>query len=113
MISYIHVAESMSDLMAKAGMNTLLGMGTVFCVLILICLIISCFKFIPKIQGVFSGKDKKAEKTVAETAVDNTIAQIIRKEDDQELIAVIAAAIAASEGAASTDGYVVRSIRRR
>ncbi len=107
------VQYSVAEMMGKAGLNTLIGMGTVFCVLILICLIISCFKFIPKIQGMFSGKDKKAEKTVAETAVDNTIAQIIRKEDDQELIAVIAAAIAASEGAASTDGYVVRSIRRR
>ena len=32
--------------------------------------------------------------------------------DDYELAAVIAAAIAASEGAASTDGFVVRSIRR-
>ena len=40
---------------------------------------------------------------------------IIDKEDltdDYELVAVIAAAIAASEGAASTDGFVVRSIRR-
>ena len=32
--------------------------------------------------------------------------------DDLELVAVIAAAIAASEGAASTDGFVVRSIRK-
>ena len=32
--------------------------------------------------------------------------------DDTELVAVIAAAIAASEGAASTDGFVVRSIRK-
>ena len=33
--------------------------------------------------------------------------------DDCELVAVIAAAIAASEGAVTTDGFVVRSIRRR
>ena len=32
--------------------------------------------------------------------------------DDLELIAVIAAGIAASEGATSTDGFVVRSIRK-
>ena len=103
--------------MGKAGLNTLIGMGTVFTVLILICLIISCFKLIPKIQNAFSGKNKTSEKSVAETAVDNTIAQISKKEDDQELIAVISAAIAAYEGAAGgtagTDGYVVRSIRRR
>lgn len=107
------VQYSVGEMMSKAGLNTLIGMGTVFAVLILICLIISCFKLIPKVQDMFSGKNKKAEKSVAEKAVDNTIAQIIRKEDDSELIAVIAAAIAASEGAASTDGYVVRSIRRR
>lgn len=107
------VQYSVGEMMEKAGLNTLIGMGTVFTVLILICLIISCFGFIPKIQNMFSGKNKKVEKSTAEAAVDNTIAQIIQKEDDQELIAVIAAAIAASEGAASTDGYVVRSIRRR
>ena len=32
--------------------------------------------------------------------------------DDLELVAVIAAAIAASEGQTSTDGFVVRSIRK-
>ena len=61
---------------------------------------------------MFSKKSKAEEKA---EAVDNTIAQIIEKEelsDDLELVAVIAAAIAASEGAASTDGFVVRSIKR-
>jgi len=33
--------------------------------------------------------------------------------DDSELIAVIAAAIAASEGSTAADGFVVRSIKRR
>ena len=88
-----------------------MGMGTVFVVLILISLIISCFNFIPKIQAAFSKKGKKAE-----ASVDNAVAQIVEneavQEDDFELVAVIAAAIAASEGAASSDGYVVRSIRR-
>lgn len=99
------------ELMTKAGLNTLMGMGTVFVVLILISLIISCFNFIPKIQAAFSKKGKKAE-----ASVDNAVAQIVEneaaQEDDFELVAVIAAAIAASEGAASSDGYVVRSIRR-
>ena len=99
--------------MEKAALNTLLGMGTVFIVLILISLIISCFNFIPKIQAKFAKRPKKEE--VKSAAVDNTIAQIIEKEelsDDLELVAVIAAAIAASEGASSTDGFVVRSIKR-
>ena len=58
----------------------------------------------------------KKKENVQEKAVDNAVAQIIENEeqsDNLELVAVIAAAIAASEGAASTDGYVVRSIRRR
>lgn len=108
-----NVEYSFAEKMEKAGLNTLLGMGTVFVVLILISLIISCFGVIPKIQESFAKKPDKKE--IKETAVDNTIAQIIEKEelsDDLELVAVISAAIAASEGQASTDGFVVRSIRR-
>ena len=108
-----NVVYTFGEKMEKAGLNTLLGMGTVFVVLILISLIISCFVLIPKLQAMFTKKpDNKEIKT---TAVDNTIAQIIEKEelsDDLELVAVISAAIAASAGAASTDGFVVRSIRR-
>lgn len=105
------VKYTMGDLMSKAGLNTLLGMGTVFVVLILISLIISCFNFIPKIQAAFSGKKK------AEASVDKAVAQIVGNEavaqdDDLELVAVISAAIAAYEGSASSDGYVVRSIRK-
>jgi hypothetical protein len=49
------------------------------------------------------------------TAIDHAIAGIVRNEEltsDKELVAVIAAAIAASEGMASADGLVVRSIRK-
>ena len=52
------------------------------------------------------------------TGDDNTVEQAAVEEyedeaGEQELVAVIAAAVAAYEGAASTDGFVVRSIRRR
>lgn len=117
----LNKVDTMSDAMAKAGMNTLLGMGSVFAVLILISLIISSFGLIAKIQ---SGSEKKAaskETPKSETAssIEKTVAQIAVQEesaavaDDTELIAVIAAAIAASQGAVSTDGFVVRSIKRR
>lgn len=108
-----NVEYTFGEKMEKAALNTLLGMGTVFVVLILISLIIGCFGFIPKLQDKLSKKSKKKKQQAA--PVDNTIAQIIEKEelsDDLELVAVIAAAIAASEGASSTDGFVVRSIRR-
>jgi len=102
---------SFGETMAKAGLNTLMGMGTVFIVLILIALLISSFGLISKIQNAGKKKEKATESAVA-----NAVAQIVEneeaQEDDLELIAVIAAAIAASEGAASADGYVVRSIRK-
>lgn len=107
----INIQYTFGENMEKAGLNTLLGMGTVFCVLILISLIISAFGLIPKIQAAFS---KKPEKSANEKSVDSTIAQIIEKEelsDDLELVAVISAAIAAFEGT-SGDDFVVRSIRR-
>ncbi len=107
----------MSELMVNAALNTVLGMGTVFAVLILICLIIYCFNFIPKVQTAFSKKKAaKAEKTETETDTAAVAVQPAVEEsasDNLELVAVIAAAIAASEGAASADGYVVRSIIRR
>ena len=105
------------DMMVKAAMNTLIGMGTVFVVLILISLIISLFGVIPKIQEKLSKKNKK-EEAAEVTGIENAVAQIASQEeseeltDDLELVAVIAAAIAASEGAVTTDGFVVRSIRK-
>lgn len=105
---------TMGDLMTKAALNTLIGMGTVFVVLILISFIISCFGIIPKIQAKLSKKDKKEEEKPAPVAA--PVAPVVVQEedlsDDLELVAVIAAAIAASEGAATTDGFVVRSIRK-
>lgn len=107
-----NVNWTFGEKMQKAGLNTLMGMGTVFVVLILISLIISLFNFIPKIQAMFS----KEKNEVKAEAVENTIAQIVEKEeqtDDLELIAVITAAIAASGTSGSSDDFVVRSIRRR
>lgn len=105
-----NVHYSTGEIMAKAGMNTLIGMGTVFVVLILISLIISCFTFISKFE-----KRQKKQEAPAPAAAAPVVEQIAAKEelsDDTELVAVIAAAITAYEGAASTDGFVVRSIRK-
>ena len=109
----LNPVESMGGLMTKAALNTLIGMGTVFVMLIMISLIISLFNFIPKIQAAFSKKDKEeAENAGIDKAVTQIAAQEEPEAHDTELVAVIAAAIAASEGAASTDGFVVRSIRK-
>ena len=111
-----NVTYTFGEIMTKAALNTLMGMGTVFAVLILIIALISSFALIPKIQAAFSGK--KEEKKVVETKV---VQQIVKNEeiayedvtDDTELVAVIAAAIAAYEGSGSASDYVVRSLKRR
>ncbi|MCM1092196.1 MAG: OadG family protein [Muribaculum sp.] len=102
--------STMKDSMLKAVLNTLLGMGTVFAVLILISLIISCFGIFSKIPASTAKEDRAA---VAKPAAQPVVQASEELSDDLELVAVIAAAIAASEGAASTDGFVVRSIKRR
>ena len=108
----VNAHYGMSEILEKAGLNTLLGMGTVFVVLIFISFIISLFKYI----SVFENRKKEQKEDTASVGVDNAIAQVVSNEeenveDDLELIAVITAAIAASEGT-STDGLVVRSIRK-
>jgi len=109
-----NVNWTFGEKMGKAGLNTLMGMGTVFIILILISLIINLFKYIGVIQDKLANKGKKTD--INAVAVDNTIAQIVEKEeqtDDLELIAVITAAIAAAGNSGSSDDFVVRSIRRR
>ena len=116
--------SGMGELMAGAALNTLIGMGTVFVVLILISLIISCFKVIPTLQKKAAeskekrkaGKKAKKDGINPEVKTETPVVQSLAEEestDDLELAAVIAAAIAAYEGSSSADGYVVRSIRRR
>lgn len=112
----LNPVASMGQLMGKAALNTLIGMGTVFVVLILISLIISCFRFISRAQNAVA--KKKAEVSAGSGDADNAAVQNAAQEaadetDDLELVAVITAAIAASEGSASADGFVVRSIIRR
>lgn len=99
---------TMGEKMSKAAMNTLMGMGTVFAVLILISLIISCFKIFPYLEKKRAGKaaGAKTETVVQQTEAGENVT------DDLELVAVIAAAVAASTGT-STDDFVVRSIKRR
>lgn len=107
--------ESLGDKMASALSNTIMGMGTVFAVLIFISLIISCFVFIPKIiEAKEKRKAGKSDRVVVEQKAEQEVVVSDNENsvDDLELVAVIASAIAASENT-STDSFVVRSIRRR
>jgi len=118
------------EILKKAGMNTVIGMGTVFVVLIFISFLISLFKYIPVIQSKFSRRqgvaeaEIKAEDSAAVAApADAVITEVIPEADPRvqdavvvndgfELVAVISAAIAQAEGVAP-EGFVVRSIKRR
>ncbi len=113
---------TLGEILQKAGLNTLLGMGVVFVVLILISLLIYSMRFIPAMVETLAGKRKTAASGEAERT-DGPSALYIReeepvapaaasaKEDDLALIAVITAAIAA-EANVPADGIVIRSLRR-
>ena len=106
----VNAEYGLNEILTKAGLNTLLGMGTVFAVLIFISIIISLFGFIPKIEAAFKKKPQAQEE--AAPVQEKAPEIVVPVTDDLEFIAVISAAIAAYEGT-STDGFVVRSIRRR
>jgi Na+-transporting methylmalonyl-CoA/oxaloacetate decarboxylase gamma subunit len=112
----INPVYSFGEKMSTAALNTVICMSIVFTVLICISLIISAFKIFPYLEAKKKEKEAAAK---AATVENNVVTQIEQREeqeqeyvDDTELVAVIAAAIAAYEGT-STDGFVVRSIRRR
>ncbi len=103
---------TIGETMKKAALNTVMGMGTVIIVLVFLSLLIGLFKYVGKAEKAIA--DKKNSKK--DTAVDNTVEQITTKEEiettnDEELVAVITAAIATSSQT-SGDGFVVRSIKR-
>lgn len=95
--------------LSKAAMNTAMGMGTVFLVLIFISILISCFKYI----NAFENKAKAAAPAPAAPVPAPAVMEAGEEDltDDLELVAVITAAIAAYDNT-SADGLVVRSIKR-
>ena len=103
----------------KALMNTLMGMGTVFIVLILISLIIKAFGLIPLIMEKKKKKEevpvvKEAKVSIPVPAVKTKPSVTANEMDNSELVAVITAAILASStcNATSADQLIVRSIKK-
>lgn len=102
----------MGEMMKRAGMNTLMGMGTVFAVLILISVLIYALGFIGRRQNK---KQMQLSPAAGEDIRSGARTGLYRRQDlcdDLELVAVITAAIAASENVPA-DSLVVRSIRRK
>ena len=90
-----------------AAVNTVMGVGCVFVVLIFLIFVISLFKYVGKI-----GQKETAPKAAPAPAPAVPAAPVEEDlTDDLELVAVISAAIAASENT-STDSFVVRSIKK-
>lgn len=110
----VNAQYTLGEILEKAGLNTILGMGTVFAVLIFIAFIISLFKYISVIENALKNKKNKKTEEVVTVKTESVAVPVVEEVsgDELELIAVIAAAIAAAEGT-STDSFVVRSIRRR
>ena len=100
----IEPVYGLGETMGKAGLNVLMGMGTVFFMLILISILISLFKFIP-------GSGASVKKPLIDEFLEEDEDEG-EDADDLELVAIVSAAIAASTGS-STDDFVVRSIKRR
>lgn len=98
---------SLAEKMGKAALNTVLGMGTVFIILIFISFLISLFKYI----SIFENKIKAKQTPVIETKENNTVSEPENLEDDLELVAVITAAIAEFSNTDASN-LIVRSIKR-
>jgi Na+-transporting methylmalonyl-CoA/oxaloacetate decarboxylase gamma subunit len=139
----ISADQTKAELMKSAGVNTLIGMGTVFIVLIFISFIISLLRFVPGLVGLFTKEGRASRKAAKETVTvsNDTKSDDIKEEaapaqkivsvtnaatgasamDDGQLVAVIAAAVNAyaADGQQtyvnypSNDKLIVRSFRRK
>lgn len=104
---------TLTEIFTKAAMNTILGMGVVFAVLIFISFIISLFKYLP---GLLENRRKPRQVAPVATGAGSQAAEASPGQDPEDpvLAAVIAGAIHSylkgSESGA--DEYVVRSVRR-
>lgn len=114
-------ADEVVTTFPEALVNTALGMGTVFLVLILISFIIYLMKFIPDLLDRSSGKKeaapapKPAPRPVPVSKPAPKPAPV--KADDTQLVAVITAAVSAAMEQEGTpvpaEGLVIRSIKKR
>ena len=107
----VDVQYGLGKTLQRAGLNTLMGVGTVFVMLILLSLLISLFRFIPNPEAKKAAEAKAAKEAQAAVIAAAPVQAEENLADDGELVAVIASAIAAAEGT-TTDGFVVRSIRK-
>ena len=96
--------------MQTAVSNTIMGVSIVFFVLVSLSFLIYLFRFIPMLEEKLT-KKKTVEPVKQEVPVETPVEEEKELVDDLELVAVITAAIAASEGK-DPGQYIVRSIKK-
>lgn len=96
--------------METALINMFMGIGVVFAVLIIISLIITCFRIFPYLENKY--KEKNVVQPEHELVEYQSEVRNDQIPPHFELIAVIMAAIANEENC-STQDFVVKSIKRR
>lgn len=105
----------MAENLITALLNTVLGMGTVFVILIFISFLISLFKYIPILEEKLKRSKKQDQKPEPAPAVRVPVPApepVKKLTNDSELVAVITAAVVAASGVESADKLIVRSIKR-
>lgn len=107
-----NIDYTMGEKMEQAAMNTVMGVGIVFLMLLFLSFIIGLFKHIGKLEAKVSKKQEVSAPVKEIPVPDFEEAEEEELSDDAELVAVIAAAVAAYEGSEGTDGFVVRSIKK-
>ena len=105
--------ETVAGNLQEAGINTVVGVVVVFVVLTFLVFVISLFRFVGGEEKKEAAEKKEPVQPVpapAQAAPAPAAQQGLS--EDIELAIVLATAIAAAEEETSTDGYVVRSIRK-
>lgn len=105
-IDYTKPITDIGERLSFGGEMLLLGMGTIFAVLIIIMLALSLFKF-------FIVKESSNTKTVSSPFVNEPLPVACSNTNEDEIIAVIAAAIAMAESEANGAKFRVVSFRRK
>ncbi len=103
--------DSVGSRLGKAAGNIVIGLGTVFVILVVLTLIISSFRLLQKKEKPAPADAAPAKDATPAAAEAKPAVEAVPAGDPNELIAVITAAIASLDDA-PTDGFKVRSIKR-
>lgn len=110
----IDIEYTIMEKLSKAFLNTLIGMSIVFIILIFIIFVISLFKYISIIEQKLKNKNNiEQDKKDDDKQLTTAFAEDLIK--DEELVAVISAAIRAYEEEDSNDegDLIVRKLNKR